>query len=125
HGKTKWILREAMKGILPASILRGKKIGFNPPVPQWINHELRPLLSELLSSRAVEQRGIFRPQAVATLLQGHFEKKRDNALKIWGLLMLELWFRMYVDRKWDSPMEDLPTHDANLQFVETHGIKRT
>src|SRR5262249_41908970 len=36
------------------------------------------------------------------LLQDHFEQRRDNALKLWGLLMLELWFRMYIDRSWDS-----------------------
>jgi len=111
-------LREAMKGILPQAILQGKKIGFNPPVPQWINRELRPLISELLSSRAVEQRGIFRPPAVAALLQDHFEQKRDNALKIWSLLMLELWFQMYIDRKWDSPMDSLQAQNLNLQFAE-------
>ncbi|HEY6349379.1 MAG TPA: asparagine synthase (glutamine-hydrolyzing) [Candidatus Angelobacter sp.] len=118
HGKAKWILREAMKGILPQAILQGKKIGFNPPVPQWINRELRPLISELLSSRAVEQRGIFRPPAVAEMLQDHFEQKRDNALKIWGLLMLELWFQMYIDRKWDAPMDGLQAQNLNLQFAE-------
>jgi len=102
RGKTKWILREAMKGILPLSVLERSKIGFNPPVPQWINRELRPLISDLLSPHAVEQRGLFRPQAVSDLLQDHFEQRRDNGLKLWALLMLELWFRMYIDRSWDS-----------------------
>jgi asparagine synthase (glutamine-hydrolysing) len=102
RGKTKWILRQAMKGILPASVLEGRKIGFNPPVPQWINRELKPLISDLLSPRAVEQRGLFRPQAISNLLEDHFEQRRDNALKLWGLLMLELWFRMYIDQSWDS-----------------------
>ena len=118
HGKTKWILREAMKGILPPAILQGKKIGFNPPVPQWINRELRPLISTLLSSQAVEQRGIFRPSAITALLQDHFEQKRDNALKIWGLLMLELWFQMYVDGKWNASMENTGIQDSNLQLAE-------
>ena len=117
HGKTKWILREAMKGILPSSVLRGKKIGFNPPVPQWINGELRPLISALLSDRAIEARGIFQPAAVAALLKDHFEEKRDNALKIWGLLMLELWFQMYVDRRWDAPVENLAGIDWEQQPV--------
>jgi asparagine synthase (glutamine-hydrolysing) len=107
HGKTKWILREAMKGILPPSVLQGKKIGFNPPVPQWINGELKPLISDLLSSRAVENRGIFRPETVSVLLQDHFDGKRDNALKIWGLLMMELWFRMYIDQSWNSDFDTL------------------
>jgi asparagine synthase (glutamine-hydrolysing) len=103
RGQTKAILREAMEGILPAGILSRKKMGFNPPVPQWMTHELRPMLSELLSQRAVSRRGIFRPESVQLLLQEHLEGKRDNALKLWGLLMLELWFCIYVDQPWDSP----------------------
>lgn len=113
HGKSKWILREAMKGILPQSVLEGKKIGFNPPVPQWLNRELKPLISDLLSARTVESRGIFRPQAVTTLLSDHFERRRDNALKIWGLLMLELWFRMYIDRDYQvEPLDRIERREA-------------
>jgi asparagine synthase (glutamine-hydrolysing) len=109
--KTKWILREAMKGILPPSILEGRKMGFNPPAPQWVSGELRPLISDLLSARSQERRGIFRPQTVSALLQDHFDGKRDHAIKIWGLLMLELWFRMYIDRRWDSESEISFLHD--------------
>lgn len=116
HGKIKWILRQTMEKILPPSVLQGKKIGFNPPVPQWIGNELKPLISELLSTRAVEQRGIFRPSAVAALLQDHFSAKRDNALKIWALLMLELWFRMYIDARWDSGIGPPQWSDTN-QFA--------
>ncbi len=105
HGHTKSILREAMEGILPAGTLTRKKIGFNPPVPQWITRDLRAVVSELLSQRSVSKRGIFRPGAVHLLVEEHMQGKRDNALKLWGLLMLELWFRMYIDRPWDSTSE--------------------
>ncbi len=97
-GRTKWIVREAMKGILPDSVLRRKKMGFNPPMPEWIGSELKHMISELLSRRAVARRGMFRPAAVEELLRAHVEGRRDNGLKIWGLLMLELWYRMYIDR---------------------------
>jgi asparagine synthase (glutamine-hydrolysing) len=119
RGQTKSILREAMEGILPASILSRKKMGFNPPVPQWMTNELRPMLSELLSPRAVSRRGIFRPESVQLLLQEHLEGKRDNALKLWGLLMLELWFRMYVDRPWDSPGDPMLTIRAGTHRCDT------
>lgn len=109
RGKTKAILREAMDGILPAGILSRKKMGFNPPVPQWLSHELRPMLSELLSPRSVSRRGIFRPDSIQLLLEEHLAGRRDNSLKLWGLLMLELWFRMYIDRPWNSPAEAIPS----------------
>jgi asparagine synthase (glutamine-hydrolysing) len=123
RGKTKWILREAMKDILPPSVLQAKKIGFNPPLPQWINGELRPLISDMLSPSAVERRGMFRPQAVSALLQDHFEHRRDNALKLWGLLMLEIWFRMYIDRRWDSEAE-ISHHSAGQQLVSAAAAAR-
>jgi asparagine synthase (glutamine-hydrolysing) len=94
---TKWILKEAMRGILPEEILRRKKMGFSPPLPKWINRELKPLIACMLDSATIERRGIFRPDSVARLLRDHSEHKRDNSMQIWSLLMIEVWQRMYLD----------------------------
>src|SRR5579864_8560418 len=96
---TKWITRQAMRGILPREVLTKKKMGFNPPLPQWINGELKPVIKEFLSPAAIERRGLFRPDAVHSLLRDHAENRRDNALKIWALLMIEVWQRMYFDKQ--------------------------
>jgi asparagine synthase (glutamine-hydrolysing) len=107
RGQTKWIIRQAMKGILPDVVLKKKKTGFNPPMPEWISHELKPLISTLLSRSAVERRGIFRQDAITKLLQDHFTGKRDNGVKIWGLLMLEVWHQMYIDQQIGEPILEL------------------
>lgn len=96
---TKWITRQAMRDVLPREVLKKKKMGFNPPLPQWINGELKPVIRQLLSRESVERRGIFRPDAVQALLRDHEENRRDNALKIWALLMIEVWQRMYFDKE--------------------------
>ena len=96
---TKWITRQAMRDILPREVLTKKKMGFNPPLPQWINGELKPVIKEFLSPAAVERRGLFRADAVQKLLRDHAENRRDNALKIWSLLMIEVWQRMYFDKQ--------------------------
>jgi len=96
---TKWITRQAMRDALPKEVLTKKKMGFNPPLPQWLNGELKPVIQQLLSPEAVERRGIFRPDAVQSLLREHEENKRDNGLKIWSLLMIEVWQRMYFDKQ--------------------------
>jgi asparagine synthase (glutamine-hydrolysing) len=106
-GTTKYILREAMRGILPDAVLCKKKMGFNPPMPRWLSDELRPMIEQLLSDESVERRGFFRAAAVRTLLEEHFTARRDNALKIWALLVLELWCRMYVDRS-SREIADMP-----------------
>jgi asparagine synthase (glutamine-hydrolysing) len=74
-------------------------MGFNPPLPQWINGELKPVIREFLSPAAIERRGMFRPDAVQKILRDHAENRRDNALKIWALLMIEVWQRMYFDKQ--------------------------
>ena len=99
RGTTKWITRQALRNILPKEVLDKKKMGFNPPLPQWINGELQPVIRQFLSPEAVERRGLFRPEAVQTLLRQHAENRRDNALKIWALLMIEVWQRMYFDKQ--------------------------
>src|SRR5262249_20222776 len=96
---TKWITREALRDILPQEVLHKKKMGFNPPLPQWINGELQPVIREFLSPETIERRGLFRPDAVQKLLREHAENRRDNALKIWALLMIEVWQRMYFDKQ--------------------------
>ena len=57
------------------------------------------MIRELLSPAAIERRGLFRPDAVQKLLRDHAENRRDNALKIWSLLMIEVWQRMYFDKQ--------------------------
>jgi asparagine synthase (glutamine-hydrolysing) len=56
------------------------------------------MIGQMLSRAAVARRGMFRPEAVERLLKDHFQGGRDNAIKIWGLLMLEVWHQMYIDR---------------------------
>ena len=97
--ETKWITRQAMGDLLPREVLNKKKMGFNPPLPQWINGELRPVIQKFLSPENLQRRGIFRPEAVQKLVRDHQENRRDNALKIWALLMVEVWQRMYIDNE--------------------------
>ena len=115
HFDTKWVVKQAMRGILPPEILAKKKMGFNPPLPQWINRELKPLISQLLDRVTNERRGIFRPEAVARLLRDHEENRRDNSLKIWALLMVEVWQRMYLDLEPEASVSE------GLQTMTTNG----
>ncbi|HZU32498.1 MAG TPA: asparagine synthase C-terminal domain-containing protein, partial [Candidatus Angelobacter sp.] len=103
---TKWITRQALRDTLPKEVLTKKKMGFNPPLPQWLNGELKPVIHRFLSPAAVERRGLFRPQAVQALIRDHEENRRDNGLKIWALLMIEVWQRMYFDKQSEESVLD-------------------
>jgi asparagine synthase (glutamine-hydrolysing) len=118
---TKWITRQAMRDILPQEVLTKKKMGFNPPLPQWINGELKPVIREFLSPAAIERRGIFRPDAVQKLLRDHEENRRDNALKIWALLMIEVWQRMYFDKQSEESVMEAALGEAKRKPMVAAG----
>ncbi len=95
--QTKRLLRSAMQPLLPEETLRRSKLGLNPPLGRWLRNELRPLVDLYLSPATIRQRGWFRPEAVAKLREEFTTGRRDYALHLWGLLVLEEWARQYLD----------------------------
>ncbi len=71
NGERKWILKRAMRGILPERILTRRKEGFSIPMKNWLRRELQPLMRALLSPERVERRGLFEPAEVARLVGEH------------------------------------------------------
>ncbi len=94
---TKWALREALGPELPAHALKGAKRGLNPPLGAWLRNGAGKLIRDLLDPEVIRRRGLFRPEAVARLLDEQERGRRDRSLHIWALLVLELWFRQRVD----------------------------
>ena len=103
RGRTsKWLLRRLMQVRLPPAILTRPKMGFGVPVGEWLRTELRPLLEDGVLASTATQRGYFNPQAVRALVDEHLTHRADRTPHIWALLMLELWFREFVDRPLSS-----------------------
>lgn len=93
----KYILKQALAGLLPDQILHRPKMGFGVPIDHWLRHELREMAHDtLLSTRAVG-RGYFRPGVIRRMLEDHARKKASWHYLLWTLLMLELWHRTYID----------------------------
>ena len=95
--RTKFLLRQAMRPLLPEETLNRSKLGLNPPLGRWLRHELAPLVESHLSPSAVRRRGWFQPAAVARLRREFEHGGRDFSLHLWGLLVLEEWARQYLD----------------------------
>src|SRR5581483_4743182 len=94
---TKRILREAMKGVLPESILNRPKMGFPVPFTRWTRDGWNATARDVLCDRRTRERGIVDPAAVERLLQDHAAGRTDGWDRIWTLLNLELWFRTCID----------------------------
>ena len=94
---TKYIFREAMRGMLPPEVLRQPKAGFAAPVDDWLTRDLRPLVDDLLSESQVRRRGLFRPAEVRSYVEEHRRGREDWSMQIWQLLTLEIWMQLFVD----------------------------
>ena len=94
---TKWVLRQAMKDALPPEILSRKKMGFPVPVGAWLKGQFRPLLDEYVLSERALGRGLFRPEAVQALVGEHVAGHANHEERLWSLLNLEIWQRIYLD----------------------------
>jgi asparagine synthase (glutamine-hydrolysing) len=99
-------LREAFASALPARIASRKKAGFGVPISRWLRGELRPMVADLLLDDRARGRGQLRPEAVKRLLDEHMSGRRDHGHRLWCLLMLELWQRLYVDAPAPARAED-------------------
>ncbi|MEQ1605313.1 MAG: asparagine synthase (glutamine-hydrolyzing) [Pyrinomonadaceae bacterium] len=95
-GTTKWILREAMKGILPDTILNRPKMGFPVPVGKWFRGEYKYLVDDFVLSDRSLGRGIFDPQAVRDLV-GQHNAGEDHAQRLWFMVNFEMWQRRFID----------------------------
>jgi asparagine synthase (glutamine-hydrolysing) len=99
--RTKRILRDAMKGVLPESILRRPKMGFPVPFGRWMREpssRWRHVAKDVLLDRRSRERGLFDPHAVESLLQDHASGRTDGGDRIWSVLNVELWCRTFIDR---------------------------
>jgi asparagine synthase (glutamine-hydrolysing) len=95
--KTKWILREAVRGILPAGILARRKMGFPVPFAVWMKGPWSSLARDVLLDSRSRGRGIIEPAAVERLIAAHSAGKTDGGDALWSLLNLELWYRTHID----------------------------
>ena len=95
--RLKYILKKALKNKLPDEILGRGKMGFGVPLDSWFRGELKDYSHEMLLSDKCIKRGYFKREALKSILDGHSSGKVNNGAKIWSLLFLELWHRMFVD----------------------------
>jgi asparagine synthase (glutamine-hydrolysing) len=94
---TKWILREAMRDRLPAEILSRKKMGFPVPVGAWFRGPYRHLLDEYVLGERALARGLFEPAALRSLVERHCTGGENHAERLWALVTLEMWQRIFLD----------------------------
>jgi asparagine synthase (glutamine-hydrolysing) len=91
----KFVLRELMKGKLPPSILRRKKVGFDIPAHEWLRGPLKSLLLDTLTKQAIKRTNLLRWETVEALLKAHLDRRANWGYQLWGLMILVLWINKW------------------------------
>ena len=94
---TKYLLKRALKGLVPQENLSRRKMGFGVPIGHWLRGELKGLLTDSILSEKAQSRGYFNGEMVRHLVDQHIEGRRDHSPQLWTLMMLELWHREFID----------------------------
>jgi asparagine synthase (glutamine-hydrolysing) len=93
----KQIFRETVQNLLPEKILQKPKTGFAMPVSRWLRRDSGNLLRHTLLDDVAAKRGLFNLGAVNRMIDHHVAGARDWGNRLWALLILELWFRRFID----------------------------
>jgi len=98
---TKYVLRRAMRGVLPPQILTRKKMGFPTPIGSWFRGRFRRVLEENILSERASERGVFNPSYVRELVDRHMAGE-NHAERLWMLVNFEIWQRRFFDGETSS-----------------------
>ncbi len=96
-GTTKYILREAMKDVLPEQILSRSKMGFPVPIGAWFRGAYRSVVDEYVLSERAMSRNIFNPEFVRDLVKRHQSGAENHDERLWALVNFEIWQRQFFE----------------------------
>jgi asparagine synthase (glutamine-hydrolysing) len=91
------IQRQIALDYLPEQLISRPKKGFGFPLAYWFKNELRGLMAKTIQNSSMVAAGFFKSEAMSTLLSEHANGEVDHNYRLWLLLNLELWYRLFID----------------------------
>lgn len=95
--QTKYVLREAMRGVLPDEILTRPKMGFPTPVGTWFRTSQKGIVEEYVTGARARERGFFDEKYVGEIVRRHAAGIEDHTERLWSLVNFEMWLREFID----------------------------
>lgn len=100
NGTTKYILRKAFESILPKTTANRKKLGFPTPIKLWLKNQPEKVMSLIKENVYIKEK--FDMEYIEQLEIEHISGKKDNARKIYILLMFALWYNTFIPQNKQS-----------------------
>ncbi len=99
QGSKKYILKQALAGVLPNEILHRRKMGFSVPLAEWLRNGLRERAASSFLAGDSSLHDFFDPPVIRQLWEEHQSCARDHSTLLWSLLMFDLWHKTFMDKK--------------------------
>jgi len=96
--KTKYILKKTYNNKIPNEIINRKKHGFIVPVGDWLKDDLKDFFYQNILEGGLSNRNIFNTKYINNIYKQHINNKNDYSLQLWSLLVLEIWFKEFIDK---------------------------
>ena len=95
-GEPKYLLKKALKGVLPDEILYRPKMGFGAPMAQWLKGDFGNKAEAAVLGSSLMKDGYFNRDHIARRFKAHCDGRQDNALHLWTLFNLAAWHEHWI-----------------------------
>jgi asparagine synthase (glutamine-hydrolysing) len=95
-GKSKYLLKETFRDLLPPSLYHRPKVGFEIPISRWLKTDLKFLIEEYLAKDKINKQGIFDYEVIGPLIQNLMANKTDTSWMLWNLIVFQCWHENYL-----------------------------
>jgi asparagine synthase (glutamine-hydrolysing) len=98
RGTTKWVVKQVAARRLPEDIVQRRKVGFSVPLDSWFRGGLRSMAWDMLDSENSFVASILDRRRIRDLLDSHQQGRRNEHMRLWTLLGLEVWHEVFFTR---------------------------
>lgn len=97
--KKKYLLKKAVRDIIPKEVINHRKQGFVGPMTQWLKNELKPYVYETLSESNLRKHNLLNHMTVQKILDEHFSGREIHDTLIWSMVIFQRWYDIYMDKR--------------------------
>jgi len=87
-----WLLRKGAYRHIPRELLERPKMGFSPPIANWLRGSLREWGEDLLAPERLARQGLLETDTIRKCWHAHQTGRQDAALPLWSVLMFQAWY---------------------------------
>ena len=96
-GIKKYILKEIVHDLVPKGLMDRPKMGFAIPIENWLTNDLKDKVRYYLNETRINAQGIFKTETIKQLTTEFYSGKKELALKVWYLLMFQMWYEKWME----------------------------